>query len=89
MIVLDGKKLKKNLLEMEEIQEDVAGKEELKQLFLLLAGDKKTLRECSLEDIAYYFNQSYAILSQYHMTPILEEHYKKLEEYTGKKRRAL
>lgn len=89
MIVLDGKKLEKNLLEMEEMQEDVVGKKELKQLFLLLAGDKKTLRECSLEDIAYYFNQSYAILSQYYMTPALEKYYKKFEEYTGIKRRAL
>lgn len=89
MIVLDSQKLMKNFLEMEEVQDNSETKQELKTLFLLLAGDKKTIRECSLDDIAYFFNESYSLLAQYNMKPVWEENYRHLKDYVDKKRRAL
>lgn len=89
MIVLDSQKLMKNFLEMEEVQDNSETKQELRTLFLLLAGDKKTIRECSLDDIAYFFNESYGLLAQYNMKPVWEENHHHLKDYVDKKRRAL
>lgn len=89
MFVLSSKKLIKNLLEMEEMPDNSETKQELKKLFLILAGDKKTMRECSLDDIAYFFNESYSLLSQYNMKPVWEENHHHFRDYIDKKRRAL
>lgn len=88
-MVLDAELLEKNL---EMIPEENGFPEEcrkLKTLLLVLAGDQRTIRTLSLEDMGDLFSESTSILSCYREE--LEYHFdeKKLERFRNAGRRAV
>lgn len=85
-MILNGKKLEARVLAMEEITAESEAHKQIKKIFLILAGDKKTIRDVSLEELAYYFNHAEEILGQYYWETAWEKYSKYLKGYKNKRR---
>ena len=89
-MVLDAELLKRNLEEIPE-EENMIPEEsrKLRTLLLVLAGDQRTIRPMSLEDLGELFSESASILSCYRDE--LENRFdeRKLENFRNAGRRAV
>lgn len=66
MIAVDFEKLIENLSEIPEEDEfDPEAGEELKKLFLVLAGDQRVINKLTLEDMAGLFDDAAWLLNHY------------------------
>lgn len=89
-MLLDAKLLEKNLKKIPE-EENVLPEEsrKLKTLLLVLAGDQRTIRALSLEDMGELFSESTSILSCYRDELAYHFDEAKLESFRGVGRRAV
>lgn len=88
MEVFDKKKLLEELNKLREAEpaEEMA---DLKTLFLLLSGEKRTVKQTSMEDIAELFNNTSSILNLYYDNLQYVFNHDKLRDYEIVNRRAV
>lgn len=89
-MVLDAELLIKNLEEIPE-EENIIPEEsrKIKTLLLVLAGDQRTIRPMSLEDLEELFSESASILSCYRDELEYRFDERKLENFRNAGRRAV
>lgn len=88
MEVFDKKKLVEELNKLKEAEpaEEMA---DLRTLFLLLSGEKRTVKQTTMEDIAELFNHTSSILDLYFDNLQYVFHSGKLRDYKIENRRAV
>lgn len=88
MLLYDKKELMEELKKIKEA-EPAAEIKDLKKLFLLLSGEKETVKQTTMEDIAYLFNNTSDIIHLYYDN--LDDIFKRsrLIDYKSVNRRAL
>ncbi len=90
MISLDLERLMKNLSEIPQEDEfDPEAGEELKKLFLVLAGDQRVINKLTLEDMARLFDDAAWLLGRYAEQVDYRFNESKLEDYVDARRRAV
>lgn len=88
MLLYDKKLLMEELKKIKNA-EPAAEIEDLKKLFLLLSGEKETVKQTTMEDIAYFFNNTSNIMHLYYdnLNDIFNR--SKLIDYKSVNRRAV
>lgn len=90
MIVIDMEKLEKNLLGISKLDEfDPAAGENLKKLFLVLAGDQRVIKKITLEEMSELFSESPSLLRNYMDGETYHFKESQLEDYRETLRRAV